>query len=222
MARVETVPPSSPSSTCGGGTQTRRPVYEAAKRLLDLSLAVPGLVLLAPLFGLIALAIRLDSRGPVFFRQDRAGLAGRRFRLVKFRTMSAGARSRGSGGEVLVDAPQDPADPAITPVGRLLRATSLDELPQLLNVARGDMSLVGPRPTIPQQVEAYGPRERGRLSVPPGLTGLAQIHGRNTLSWPERIEIDLDYVRRRGFLLDLGILLATPWTLVTGRGIYRG
>ena len=199
-----------------------RPLYAAAKRTIDLAVAVPALVLLSPAFGLIALAVRLDSPGPAFFHQDRAGRDGRPFSLLKFRTMCSGVRARGVGGEVRVDRPQDPADPAITRVGRLLRVTSLDELPQLVNIARGEMSLVGPRPAIPQQAALYGPAERGRLSVPPGLTGLAQVRGRNEISWPERIAIDLEYVERRGFTLDLAILLATPWTLLTGRGIYAG
>jgi len=168
------------------------------------------LIVTSPVIAVTALAIKLDSSGPVFFRQTRAGRQGRPFMMIKFRTMQVGAHTSGAGGRLKVDAPIDRSDPAITRTGRALRAASLDELPQMINILRGDMSLVGPRPTIPEQAAAYTPRERARLSVPPGLTGLAQVRGRNTLSWPERIEIDLEYVRRRSLALDLLILLRTP------------
>jgi len=196
-------------------------VYEKGKRVLDLVLAGGVLLFLAPVLLLVVAAIRLESGGPAMFRQDRVGKDGTIFRVSKFRTMRVGAHTSGEGGKVREDRPLDPQDPAITRVGRLLRATSLDELPQLINVLRGEMSLVGPRPTIPEQAARYGPRERIRLSVPPGLTGLAQVSGRNELSWPERIEIDLDYVARRSFALDLAIILRTPWALIRRRGVYR-
>lgn len=154
-----------------------------------------------------AFAVRLTSRGPVLFRQERIGRGAVPFRVVKFRTMLHG------------DNPLVPDDDRITAVGRVLRRLSLDELPQLLNVLRGDMSIVGPRPTLRYQVERYDARQRRRLCVRPGLTGLAQINGRNALSWAERIDLDLDYVARRSLWLDLRIIVATPWQLVSGSGV---
>lgn len=211
----------------GGGSSVtmpryaEKPVYEAAKRALDILLCLIALVPAGPLMILIAILVRADSTGPALFLQDRTGRNGKTFRMMKFRTMHTGAHTAGDGGRVRVDAPVERADPAITRLGRPLRACSLDELPQILNILKGDMSCVGPRPTIPQQAEAYSPRERMRLAVPPGLTGLAQVNGRNALSWPERIEIDLEYVERRSFPLDCWIILKTPLVLLRLGAIYN-
>jgi len=185
-----------------------RIAYPGAKRVLDASCAALGLVLLLPLTAVIAIGIRCGSPGPVLFRQVRVERAGRRFTLFKFRTMRVGAKSD-PAGRVHVDLPVPTDDPAITPFGRRMRQLGLDEIPQLLNVLRGDMSLVGPRPTIPEQVEAYTAWERRRLEVPQGITGLAQISGRNNLPWPERIRLDIEYVERCGLGEDLRILLLT-------------
>ncbi len=177
------------------------------KRLFDL--AVLGLVAApaALVGGLCALAVRLDSPGPVVFRQERVGRDGEPFVVWKFRTMVDG------------DNPIIPDTSTITRVGSLLRRTSLDELPQLVNVARGEMSIVGPRPTLAYQVERYTPRQRGRLAVRPGLTGLAQVNGRNALGWDARIEHDLDYVRRQSLLLDLRVLARTAAAVASGDGV---
>jgi lipopolysaccharide/colanic/teichoic acid biosynthesis glycosyltransferase len=168
----------------------------------------------SPLLALAALAIKLDDRGPVFYRQRRMGLAGAEFELLKLRTMEVGAESRGAGWAV------DARDPRITRVGRILRRLSLDEVPQLWNVVRGDMSLVGPRPTLAYQVERYTPRQRRRLEVKPGITGWAQIHGRARLPWEERIELDVWYVEHRSPWVDLRILARTPLALFGGT--YKG
>jgi len=183
-------------------------------RLRDVVGAAVGLALAAPALGLAALGIKLEDRGPVLYRQTRVGQDGRDFDLVKLRTMVVGAESQGAGYAV------DRGDPRITRVGRLLRRLSLDELPQLWNVVRGEMSLVGPRPTLRYQVEQYDEHQRRRLEVRPGLTGWAQVHGRASLPWAERIELDVEYVERRSPRLDLEILLRTPLALF--RGTYRG
>jgi len=183
-------------------------------RALDVAVAGAGLALSAPLLGLAALAIKLEDRGPVLYRQRRVGKDGVDFELLKLRTMVVGAERKGSGWAV------DRGDPRITRVGRLLRKTSVDELPQLWNVLRGDMSVIGPRPTLRYQVERYTERQRERLSVLPGLTGWAQIHGRAELSWDDRIELDLWYVEHRSPRVDLKILLRTPFALFGGT--YRG
>jgi lipopolysaccharide/colanic/teichoic acid biosynthesis glycosyltransferase len=158
--------------------------------------------------------VKLDDRGPVLYRQRRVGRGGEEFELLKLRTMIVGAEELGAGWAV------DEDDPRITPVGRILRRLSIDELPQLWNVVRGDMSLIGPRPTLAYQVEAYTPRQRRRLEVRPGLTGWAQIHGRAALAWEDRIELDVWYVDHRSPLVDLKILARTPFALF--RGTYRG
>jgi lipopolysaccharide/colanic/teichoic acid biosynthesis glycosyltransferase len=183
-------------------------------RALDVAVAGAGLALSAPLLGLAALATKLEDRGPVLYRQRRVGKDGVDFELLKLRTMVVGAERKGSGWAV------DRGDPRITRVGRLLRKTSVDELPQLWNVLRGDMSVIGPRPTLRYQVERYTERQRERLSVLPGLTGWAQIHGRAELSWDDRIELDLWYVEHRSPRVDLKILLRTPFALFGGT--YRG
>jgi len=183
-------------------------------RALDVVGASLGLTLASPALAAAALAIKLDDGGPVFYRQRRVGQDGREFDLLKLRTMVVGAEQQGAGWAV------NRGDPRITRVGRALRRLSLDELPQLWNVVRGEMSLIGPRPTLAYQVEAYSPRQRRRLEVRPGVTGWAQIHGRATLPWEERIELDLWYVENRSPWIDLKILLKTPRALLGGT--YKG
>jgi lipopolysaccharide/colanic/teichoic acid biosynthesis glycosyltransferase len=183
-------------------------------RPLDLALAGVLLVVTAPLLALAALAIKLESRGPVFYTQRRVGRGGRPFELLKLRTMVPGAESMGAGIYVLE------GDPRITRVGRLLRRFSLDELPNLVNVVRGDLAIVGPRPTVQEQVDRYTERQRRRLDVKPGITGWAQINGRTSLPWPERIELDVWYVEHRSLRLDLRILVRTARMLASGRGLY--
>ena len=176
-------------------------------RALDVAGASLGLVLASPLLAAAAVAIKLDDRGPVFYRQKRVGQHGREFELLKLRTMVVGAERQGAGFAV------DEGDPRITRVGRVLRRLSLDELPQLANVVRGEMSLIGPRPTLRYQVERYDERQRRRLDVKPGITGWAQVHGRARLPWEERIELDVWYVENRSPWLDLKILARTPVAL---------
>jgi lipopolysaccharide/colanic/teichoic acid biosynthesis glycosyltransferase len=183
-------------------------------RALDLAIAGVLLVVTAPLLGLAALAIKLESRGLVFYRQRRIGKDGRPFELLKLRTMVPGAETMGAGIYVLE------GDPRITRVGRLLRRFSLDELPNLVNVLRGELAIVGPRPTVQEQVDRYTERQRRRLEVKPGITGWAQIKGRTSLPWPERIELDVWYVEHRSLRLDLEILARTARLLATGRGLY--
>jgi lipopolysaccharide/colanic/teichoic acid biosynthesis glycosyltransferase len=183
-------------------------------RVLDVALAGTGLIVTAPLLGLAAAAIKLEDGGPVLYRQSRVGERGADFELLKLRTMVVGAEKLGAGFAV------DRGDPRITRVGHILRRTSIDELPQLWNVVRGEMSVIGPRPTLRYQVERYTERQRRRLSVKPGLTGWAQIHGRATLSWDERIDLDLWYVDHPSPRVDLKILLRTPRALFGGT--YRG
>jgi lipopolysaccharide/colanic/teichoic acid biosynthesis glycosyltransferase len=183
-------------------------------RIADVAIAGAGLVLTSPLLGLAALAIKLEDRGPVLYRQTRVGKDAGDFDVLKLRTMVVGAESLGAGYAV------DRGDRRITRVGRVLRRTSIDELPQLWNVLRGDMSVIGPRPTLRYQVEQYDAHQRRRLDVRPGLTGWAQVHGRAALPWAERIELDVFYVQNRSPKLDLEILLRTPLALF--RGTYRG
>ena len=183
-------------------------------RALDLAIAGVVLALSAPLLALAALAIKLESHGPVFYRQRRVGRAGRPFELWKLRTMVRGAETLGAGIYVLE------GDTRITRVGRLLRRYSLDELPNLVNVLRGEMAVVGPRPTVQEQVDRYTDRQRLRLEVKPGITGWAQINGRTSLPWPERIELDVWYVEHRSLRLDLRILARTARMLASGHGLY--
>ena len=186
------------------------------KRALDVAVAGTLLLLAGPLLALVAAAIKLESRGPAIYRQRRVGRGGVEFDLLKLRTMVAGAEQMGAGLAV------DEGDPRITRVGALLRRWSLDELPNLLNVLKGDMSIVGPRPTVRSQVEQYTPRQRGRLAVAPGITGWAQVSGRAALPWHERIELDLWYIEHWSLRLDLRILLRTAKMLLSGKGLYRG
>jgi lipopolysaccharide/colanic/teichoic acid biosynthesis glycosyltransferase len=179
-------------------------------RAADVALAGLGLVVAAPALAVAAAAVKLSDGGPVLYRQQRVGKDGAPFELLKLRTMVVGAEGIGAGAAV------DRGDPRITRVGRLLRRSSVDELPQLWNVIRGDMSMIGPRPTLAYQVERYTPRQRRRLEVKPGLTGWAQIHGRARLPWDERIELDVWYVEHRSALVDLKILARTPAALFSG------
>jgi lipopolysaccharide/colanic/teichoic acid biosynthesis glycosyltransferase len=183
-------------------------------RILDVLLASLLVALSSPLLAVAALAIRLESPGAVFYRQRRVGRYGQPFEMWKLRTMVPGAESMGAGIYVLE------GDPRITRVGRLLRRFSLDELPNLINVLKGDMAMVGPRPTVQEQVDRYTERQRRRLEVKPGITGWAQINGRTSLPWPERIELDVWYVEHRSLRLDLRILTRTAWMLATGQGLY--
>jgi lipopolysaccharide/colanic/teichoic acid biosynthesis glycosyltransferase len=183
-------------------------------RVLDMAGASLGLALTSPLLAASALAVKLEDRGPVLYRQRRVGKDGEEFELLKLRTMIVGAEAQGAGLAV------NKGDPRITRVGRLLRRLSLDELPQLWNVVRGEMSLIGPRPTLAYQVERYTVRQRRRLEVKPGITGWAQIHGRAALPWEERIELDVWYVEHRSPRVDLRILLRTPLALFGGT--YKG
>jgi lipopolysaccharide/colanic/teichoic acid biosynthesis glycosyltransferase len=185
-------------------------------RSLDLLVGIAGSILTAPLVALLAALIRLESPGDPIYTQTRIGRHGEPFRIYKLRTMVAGAESIG-GGLALQE-----GDQRITRMGALLRRYSLDELPNLWNVVRGEMSIVGPRPTVPVQVQQYTERQRGRLRVKPGITGWAQINGRASLPWPERIELDLWYVEHRSAALDLRILASTVRLVLSGEGLYKG
>ena len=187
---------------------------DALRRVLDVVGAGAGLVLAGPLLAAAAIAVKLEDGGPVLYRQQRIGQNGEEFDLLKLRTMVVGAEREGAGWAV------DQGDPRITRVGCLLRRLSLDEVPQLWNVVHGEMSLVGPRPTLAYQVEQYSPRQRRRLEVKPGITGWAQVNGRARLRWADRIELDVWYVENRSLWLDLRILAKTVRMLATGRGLY--
>lgn len=187
-----------------------------AKRAFDLAVAVPVTLALSPVLAGIALWIRRDSPGPAFFRQERIGYAGRPFQVLKFRTMVVGAEGMGAGLAVT------DGDSRITRAGAVLRRLSLDELPQLWNIVRGDMSLVGPRPTVASQVERYDDRQRRRLLARPGLTGLAQVSGRNAIPWSQRIEIDIDYIARWSMRRDLLVLARTALVVLGREGTYKG
>lgn len=195
-----------------------------AKRVVDIGLAAALLILTAPLWLIIALAIKLDSPGPVIFRQRRVGKDGRLFTFYKFRGMVADAEARLHEVAHLneVDGPifKSRRDPRVTRVGRVLRRTSLDELPQLWNVLRGEMSLVGPRPPLPMEVAQYEPWQRDRLLAPGGITGLWQVSGRNMLGFEEMVRLDLDYITRWSLWLDLRILARTVRVVLTARGAY--
>ncbi len=181
---------------------------------MDFSLSLIGLGILAIPFAIIALAIKLDSKGPVFFRSGRVGKGGKIFKVYKFRTMIENAINIGLGIETAKD------DFRITSVGKFLRSWSLDELPQLINVLKGEMSLIGPRPALPHQVEKYSESEKKRLRVKPGITGWAQVNGRNLISWKERIKFDVWYVENWSLRLDFKILLMTPKVLLSKEALY--
>jgi len=204
-------------------TRTKNPafhkakLYPAAKRVLDVTISGLLLLLLSPLMFLIAAAIRLTSPGPALFRQRRLGRYGVPFTIYKFRTMRAGcADLRNADGSTF----NGDRDPRLTAVGRFLRKASLDELPQLINVLAGDLSLVGPRPELPDQFSFYTPAEKRRLDVKPGITGLAQLNGRNSIPWQQRKQLDVEYVEKRSMLLDVKLLLKTAPYVVSRRGIY--
>jgi lipopolysaccharide/colanic/teichoic acid biosynthesis glycosyltransferase len=185
-------------------------------RALDLTIAGIGSIVSAPLVALLALAIRLESPGHPIYRQTRVGKDGALFSIYKLRTMVAGAEFAGAGLAIQA------GDDRITRLGALLRRYSLDELPNLWNVLRGEMSIVGPRPTVDVQVQHYTPRQRGRLAVKPGITGWAQVNGRASLPWPQRIELDLFYVEHRSLALDVKILARTGRMVLSGQGLYKG
>jgi lipopolysaccharide/colanic/teichoic acid biosynthesis glycosyltransferase len=182
-------------------------------RAFDLLVASLGLVVLSPLLLVAAVAIKLGSRGPILYRQRRVGRNGAEFEMLKLRTMVSGSDPVGIGTAVTRD------DPRVTWAGRILRRTSLDEVPNLINVLRGEMAIIGPRPTIPAQVDGYTPRQRRRHEVRPGITGWAQVQGRAGIPWEERIELDIEYVERRSAALDLRILAKTARLLLTGHGL---
>ncbi len=191
-------------------------IAAALKRALDIVIALPLVLITAPVVAVLALAVRLESPGDPIYRQTRVGKDGRLFDIYKLRTMVDGAEFTGAGLAIAA------GDARITRLGTFLRRYSLDELPNLWNVLRGEMSIVGPRPTLKGQVDQYTPRQRGRLAVKPGITGWAQINGRASLPWPERIELDLWYVEHRSLALDLRILSRTLGQVIRGHGIYKG
>ena len=186
------------------------------RRALDIAVSATALILAAPVLAAAMVAIKLESRGPAIYRQRRVGLGGEPFDVFKLRTMVDGAEHVGAGLAI------EAGDSRVTQVGALLRRTSLDELPNLANVLRGEMSLIGPRPTLPVQVAQYDERQRGRLAVKPGITGWAQVNGRASLPWSERIELDLFYIEHRSLALDLRILWRTPGLVLGGSGLYKG
>jgi lipopolysaccharide/colanic/teichoic acid biosynthesis glycosyltransferase len=186
------------------------------RRAFDVVVAAVVLAASSPVLGLAIVAIRLESAGHPIYRQRRIGKDGAPFDMLKLRTMVAGAESMGSGLAV------NEGDPRITRVGAVLRRLSIDELPNLVNVIRGDMAIIGPRPTVPVQVAQYTERQRGRLAIAPGITGWAQINGRAKLSWEERIELDLWYIEHRSWRLDLRIVARTAAIVIGGEGLYKG
>jgi lipopolysaccharide/colanic/teichoic acid biosynthesis glycosyltransferase len=186
------------------------------RRAVDIAVSALALALSAPVVALAMIAIRIESPGAVIYRQRRAGLHGRPFEVLKLRTMVDGAERMGAGLAVNAN------DSRITRVGAFLRRASLDELPNLVNVLRGEMSLIGPRPTLPVQVERYTERQRGRLAIRPGITGWAQVNGRASLPWSERIELDLHYIEHRSLALDLEILRRTVAMVLGGSDLYKG
>lgn len=195
------------------GAKPKRP-GRGLGRLLDCLVASLALLVTSPILLISAVVIKLTSRGPVFYRQERSGLRGQVFEMVKLRTMSMGADPVGVGTPVFAK------DPRVTRIGGLLRRLSLDELPNFINVLRGEMVVVGPRPTLQAQVETYTPHQMRRLDVPPGITGWAQVNGRAGIPWEERIELDVWYVENRSPLLDVKIIGRTLKMLVTGHGLY--
>jgi lipopolysaccharide/colanic/teichoic acid biosynthesis glycosyltransferase len=199
-----------------GGHPLNRYLHSRRKRALDIVAAGTLLALSAPVVAVAAVAVRLESPGHPIYRQRRVGLHGHAFEVYKLRTMVSGAEHIGLGLAV------DEGDTRITRVGALLRRFSIDELPNLINVLRGEMSLVGPRPTIQVQVDRYTDRQRRRLDVKPGLTGWAQVNGRASLPWAARIELDLDYIEAASLRLDLRIIALSARMAITGHGLYRG
>jgi lipopolysaccharide/colanic/teichoic acid biosynthesis glycosyltransferase len=186
------------------------------KEIFDKVVAFIALIILLPLFLIVAVLIKIDSKGPVFFMQERVGKNGKIFKTFKFRTMVDGADKKTKGIYI------DKSNPYVTRVGKILRRTGIDELPQLINVLKGDMSLVGPRPTLEYQVKKYNDFQKKRLLMKPGITGWALVNGRNKLTWNERIKLDVWYVEHWNFWLDLKILFKTVWVVAKGEGLYAG
>ncbi len=205
-----------PPRHAGGLGARRGNALKVLRRGFDMAVAAAGLIVASPVLLLAMLAVRLETRGGAFYRQRRVGLDGREFDVLKLRTMVQGAEQIGAGMAV------NTGDTRITRVGRVLRRTSLDELPNLFNVLKGEMAIVGPRPTLPSQVAQYTARERGRLAVRPGITGWAQVNGRASLPWAQRIELDLWYIEHRSWRLDLRILWRSAQLVVRGEGLYKG
>jgi len=184
------------------------------KRIFDFFLSLTAILLFLPFSLLLVLLIKLDSEGPVFFTQTRVGKNSKDFTIYKFRTMVVGAEKKGAGLEI------EKGDSRITKIGRFLRLSSLDEFPQFINILKGDMSFIGPRPTVRSQVEKYNARQIRRLEVKPGISGLAQVSGRNTLSWPERIEKDIEYIENYSLLLDMKIFFKTFAVVLFPKDVY--
>ena len=184
------------------------------KRIIDIISGVIGLIITSPLWLYVVIKIKTEDRGPVFFVQERVGRNSRLFRMYKFRSMVVGAEKKGLGVFVSTD------DERITKIGKFIRKTSIDELPQLINVLKGEMSIVGPRPTLEYQVERYNKEQKRRLLVKPGITGWAQVNGRNNMTWPEKIELDLWYVDHWNIGLDFKIIGRTIWSVLKKEGIY--
>lgn len=199
-------------------------LYDFLKRAMDIFVSLAGIIFLSPLFAAITIIIKIDSKGPAIFSQIRVGQNGRHFLFYKFRSMRHGSERLKDSLQYLshMTGPvfKIKKDPRITKVGRFLRKSSMDELPQLLNILKGDMTLVGPRPSLPEEVKKYGKRELKRLNVKPGLTGLWQVSGRNDISFLEWIELDLYYIEHRSIVLDLKILVRTIPTVLSGKGAY--
>lgn len=188
--------------------------FLSIKSFFDATSSFIALLILLPMFLIVAIFIKLDSKGPVFFVQERVGKDGKIFKAVKFRTMYDGANKATAGKYI------DKDNPYVTKVGKILRRTGIDELPQLINVLKGEMSLVGPRPTLPYQVAKYNDFQKKRLLMKPGITGWALVNGRNKLTWPERIKYDVWYVENWSILLDIKILVKTVWVVAKGEGLY--
>jgi lipopolysaccharide/colanic/teichoic acid biosynthesis glycosyltransferase len=191
-------------------------VSDGIRRAFDVLVAGTALLVTSPVLAVAMLVIRIESRGHPIYRQRRVGKEGHPFEVYKLRTMVSGAERMGAGLAIDAD------DTRITRAGRFLRRTSLDEVPNLVNVLRGEMAIVGPRPTVQVQVDQYTERQRGRLAVKPGITGWAQVNGRASLPWADRIELDLWYIEHRSLLLDLRILWRTARMVLTGHGLYKG
>ena len=186
------------------------------KYLFDKVVSLIALVILLPLFLVMAVLIKIDSKGPVFFMQERVGKNGKIFKTFKFRTMIAGADEKTKGVYI------DKENPYVTRMGKFLRRSGIDELPQVINVLKGDMSFVGPRPTLEYQIKKYNDFQKKRLLMKPGITGWALVNGRNMLTWPERIKLDVWYVEHWSFWLDMKILFKTVWVVARGEGLYAG
>jgi lipopolysaccharide/colanic/teichoic acid biosynthesis glycosyltransferase len=195
---------------------TAATISPVIRRAVDIVVSSLALLASSPVLLVAALAVRLESRGPIIYRQARSGLRGHEFEVLKLRTMVDGAEHIGAGLAI------NENDSRITRVGAFLRRTSIDELPNLANVLRGEMSLIGPRPTLPVQVAQYTDRQRGRLAIKPGITGWAQVNGRATLPWSERIELDLHYIEHRSLALDVQILKRTVAMVLGGSDLYKG